>query len=185
MEMTPADWATLVIAIGGLILGIRSEIRARRHDAVRLRVIPKFAFPVGPMPDPNPCFAFEIINDGFRPVTVSEVGFFFRGTTHRAAITSPILNGDEKWPARLEPHSSTTVYTSSSELGNPRLPSVDCAYVMTASDLIFRGTSPALTHFVQHGQIPTPKRRFARSGMPGYFTVKDFSDGFESPESGK
>ena len=171
------EMITLAIAIGGLVLGVRSEVRASRHDKVKLRVIPKFAFPVGPMPDTNPCLAFEIINEGFMPVTVSEVGFLFHGSNQRGAISSPILADEEKWPVRLEPHSSITIYTASSELANSNLRAVKSAYVMTASDLVFRGTSPALKHFTSHGSIPEMKRRFSRSGLPGYVTIADFSDG--------
>lgn len=171
MEMT-----TLAIAVGGLVLGLRSEWRASRRDTVKLRIIPKFAFPVGPMPDPNPCLAFEIVNNGFLPVTVSEVGFYFRGSQQRAAITSPIVVGGERWPIRLEPHSSITVYSASSELANASLRRARCAYVMTASDLVFRGSSPALKHFTRHGTIPEMQRRFSKTGLPGYVTIEDFAD---------
>lgn len=177
-EMSPLEIATLAIALISLTLGIRSELRARSHDRIRLRVIPKIAMPVGTMPDRRACLAFEIINDGFRPVTLGEVGLYFKGTSERGVITVPILAGQERWPVRLEPHSSTTVYTDPSELANPNLRQLDCAYVMTATDEVFRGTSPALQHLAKHGTLPTPRRTLARSGMPGYITVADFSDGF-------
>lgn len=176
--MSTPDIFTLLIAVAGLILGIRSEWRAHRRDKVSLRIIPKIALPVGPMPDPRPCMAFEIINDGFLPATVTEVGFLYRGTKARGVTTVPILSGGEKWPLRLEPHSSTIVYTDPRELENPDLRRLKCAYVTTASDLTFRGSSPALRHVAKHGQVPKPRRTLSRTGVAGYITVTEFADGF-------
>ena len=175
--MTPAEIVTLGIAVGGLLLGIRSEWRAHSHDKIRLRVIPKIAFPVGPMADSRPCVAFEIVNDGHLPATVTEVGFLYRDTRERGVVTVPILIGEEKWPCRLEPHSAITVYTSPSELENPRLRQLRCAYAATASDLVFRGNSPALRFLAKHGTVRAPSRRLFRSGMPGYMTLRDFAEG--------
>jgi len=109
---------TLGIAVAGLLLGIRSAWRDHKRDKVQLRVIPKVAFPVGPMADPRPRLAFEIINDGFLPARVSEVGLLYHGTRQRGALLVPILAGGDSWPLRLEPHSSVTVYTDPSSLAD-------------------------------------------------------------------
>lgn len=177
-RLSTSEIVTLVIAVAGLILGIRSEWRAHRHDRVSLRIVPKISLPVGPVPDPRPRLVFEIINDGFLPATVSEVGLLYHGTTERGVITVPIMMGGEKWPLRLEPHSSVTVYTDPAELENPELRRLDCAYVATASDIVFRGSSRALKHVAAHGEVPAPRRTLSRSGMPGFITLADFDDGF-------
>lgn len=168
---------TLGIALAGLLLGIRSEWRAHRRDKPRLRVIPKVAFPVGPVSDMRPRLAFEIINDGFLPVTVSEVGLHYRGTRERGALT-PLLLGDKTWPHRLDAHSAIVAYSEPDALLDPSIRTIKRAYVATATDEVFYGHSRALKHIAKTGEIPAPRRRLARDGFAAFIAISDFDDGF-------
>lgn len=173
--MNVQETVTLAIAVGGLLLGIRSEWREHTRGKVRLRVVPKVAFPFGPMPDYQPCIAFEIINEGHVPVSVTEVGFFFDGTQSRASL-APILQPGQSWPHRLEPHSSIVVFSSADALEDVVLSKVVCAYALTATDKVFEGSSAALQRVVKDGRIPALNRVMARTGEPGYHTVTSFDD---------
>jgi hypothetical protein len=111
-DMKPQEIVTLSIAVVGLLLSTRNAWRDHRRDKVRIRVIPKISYPIGPMPDPRPCFGFEIINNGVFPVTIDDVGFLFAGTKKRGSISAPILHDKGEWPRRLEPHSAVTLYSA-------------------------------------------------------------------------
>lgn len=173
--MHTSEILTLLIATGGLLLGVRAEWREHRRTKATLRVIPKVAYPVGPMPDSRPRLAFEIINDGQIAVTVTEVGLFYQGTTSRGALT-PILPGAAVWPHRLEPHSSIVAYTSPEALMDPMLRKAACAYVLTATDKIFEGTSPALRFVVNTGTIPAPPSSISRTGATGFVSITAFDE---------
>lgn len=173
--MDTSEVLTLLIAAGGLLLGARAEWREHRRTKASLRVIPKIAFPVGPVPDPRPRLAFEIINDGHIAVTVTEVGLFYHGTTSRGALT-PILNGAANWPHRLEPHSSIVAYSSPDALTDPMLRKAACAYVLTATDKIFEGTSPALRLVVNTGTVPAPPVSISRTGDSSFMSITSFDE---------
>jgi len=173
--MSGSELFTAVIAAAGLLLGLRSEWREYTRGKPKLRVVPKLAFPMGPMPDTRPCFAFEVINEGHVAVTVTEVGFFYEGTDDRGALT-PILPPGTSWPHRLEPHSAVVVYSGAEAIADSTVSKVACAYAVTATDQVFEGTSDALKHLVKTGKVPSPRRRLARTGQAGYMMVASSDD---------
>jgi len=175
MTMSGSELFTALIAVAGLLLGLRSEWREYARGKPRLRVIPKVAFPMGPMPDTRPCFAFEVINEGHVAVTVTEVGFFYEGTDSRGSLT-PILPPGTSWPHRLEPHSSVVVYSEAEAINDPAVSKVACAYAATASDQVFEGTSDALKHLITTGAVPLLRRTMSRTGLAGYLTVSSFDN---------
>ena len=174
--MKPQDPVTLGIAVAGLLLSIRNAWRDHRRDKMRLRVVPKVSFPLGPTPHAQPCFAFEIINDGVFPVTVDDVGFLFIDTKRRGALSSSLVLDEGSWPRRLEPHASVTVYSAGVESLGIDFRRIKCAYVTAASGKVFRGHSKALKAVVVQGRIPIPRFKASRSGVSGMLTVSDFAD---------
>jgi len=100
---TTFQLGTFGIAVAGLLLSIRGAWRDYRRDKTRIRVVPKIAYPLGPIADARPRLAFEIVNASLFPITVDEVGFLFRGTKTRGAIPVPITASGVAWPNRLEP----------------------------------------------------------------------------------
>ena len=172
--MKTPELITLGIAIVSLLLSLRNAWRDYRRDKVLLRVIPKAAFPVGPMPNSGPCFAFEIINEGVFPVTVDDVGFLVSGTRHRFSLTQPIVVDGGTWPRRVEPHSAVTVYSATLEKLSLDVRRIRCAYAATASGRVIRGHSKALKEIVQSGGIPAPRVTLSRQGSPGMLAVSDF-----------
>ncbi|GLC24621.1 hypothetical protein [Roseisolibacter agri] len=174
--MKPQEMVTLGIAVAGFLLSVRNAWRDHRRDKVRLRVIPKVSFPIGSMPHTQPCFAFEIINDGVFPVTVDDVGFLFTDSKRRGALSTPVVLDGGAWPRRLEPHASVTVYSAGADALGFDFRRVKCAYVAAASGRVFTGHSKALKVVVAQGAIPAPRFKPSRGGMPGMLTVSDFDE---------
>ena len=173
MTVSGLDAATLAIAIGGLLLGVRSAWRDYARDRVRVRVIPKLAYPVGPIPDRRPRLAFEIINDSTFPVTVDEVGFLYHGTKMRGAMAVPIVPNGEKWPHRLEPLSAITVYSLPEYLLETVRRPVKSAYVSTTTGRVIPGTSKILKAMVETHEVPTYPRTLSSTGTPGFVTIAE------------
>ena len=171
------ELVTLAIALAGLLLGVRSAWRDYRRDKIRLRVVPKIAYPVGPVEDRRPRLAFDIINDSVFPITVDEVGFLYRGTNVRGAMTVPIMRPGESWPHRLDPYASVTVYSTPAYLLDTAKRPVRCAYVSTANGREFRGHSEILKHLVRTGTVPPFPRGLSEAGLPGFVTVTSPPDG--------
>lgn len=165
------EWMTLGIAVAGLLLSLRNAWRDYRRDKIRMRVVPKVAYPVGPITDQRPRLAFEIINDSVFPITVDEVGFLYRGTKVRGAMTVPIMRNSEPWPHRLDPFSSITVYSTPAYLVDTAKRPVRCAYVSTANGMEFRGQSEILKELVRTGKVPAFPRGLSDAGPPGFVTV--------------
>lgn len=175
MQMTLAELLTLGIALAGLILGIRSEWRARRNDRSRLRVIPKIAYPVGPVPDPHPQLAIEVINESAFAVTVDEVGLTFTGDRCRYAITVPIVLDGKSWPRRLEPRDTVIAYGAISKDLLSKFSRLKNAYASAATGETFHGHSAALQTVAAHGAVPPYPRTRSSEGLPGYINVSDFN----------
>lgn len=175
-SMSFSEAATLIVALGGLVLGLRSEWRAYRNDRVRLRVVPKIAYPVGPHPDYEPRLAFEIINEGSFPVTIDDLGFYVRGSGNRFAISDPIREPAVAWPCRLEPHSSQTFHALLTPTTRAQLALWRCAYVSTASGHTTKGNSNALKALAKSGSVPPFPRNLSKSGLPGFILVSDFHE---------
>jgi hypothetical protein len=172
--VTDQEIATLIIAAAALLLGIRSELRAHRHDRLVLRVIPKIGYPVGPMPSSEPRIAIEVVNESKFPVTIDEVGFELHGTVSRFAITLPILGDGKPWPRRLEPFDAVITYALVDERFSSVLGRLKRAYASTSTGHTRYGTSPALKKAKKLGTIPPFPRNRPTSGQPGYVNISDF-----------
>jgi len=81
--ITTFQAVTLAIAVLGAILGIINTWHNLDKRRVKLKVTPAHAIPVGGM-DPRLQFCIEITNLSEFPLTISDAGVFFKGT-------SPIL----------------------------------------------------------------------------------------------
>jgi hypothetical protein len=160
-ELSASQYAVLAITAAGVLFGIRSVWRDYHRDRMAIRIVPTIAYPIGPADDPRPRLAFEIVNDSTFPVTIDEVGFLYRGTKTRRAITAPLLPNGESWPHSLEPFASVTVYATPEHLLDPSLRRARCAYVRTANARLFRGLSPALRDLIATGVVPALPSRAA------------------------
>lgn len=143
------DIVTAAIAGAGLCLSIFNTIQATIRNRVRIKVLPKSAvrrgdgilrslteYPPGAM-----MFCIEVVNCSAFPITIDEVGFTIHNSKKRVASPVPLLiDGDTKWPARLEPQTSVCTYIDISEIRHD----VKKAFATTQSGITRYGTSPAL-----------------------------------------
>ncbi|PYI93291.1 MAG: hypothetical protein DME97_06015 [Verrucomicrobia bacterium] len=156
------DGITLAIAILGAGLGIINLLIDLRRNRVSLRVIPKlyasgvkrgsYSWNISDSDMVNADeltgerrLCVEVQNDGNKVVTVDTVGFMRKGSSHRFVILRPILADNKSLPMRLEPGDSFIAYSSFTpqELWKAQ-GHVDYAIAETATDRIFKGTSPIL-----------------------------------------
>lgn len=139
--MTIIEAVTLSIAVLGAVLGLINTWLGLDKSRVKLRVRPMHAIPVGSA-DPRLTVCIEVTNLSVFAVTIDDVGFLLSGTKSRAAYTQPVLIDGGRWPRRLEPRSSVTVY------GQPPEPSsgarIKCAYARTECGVTQTGVTPAM-----------------------------------------
>jgi hypothetical protein len=173
MTEEPSAFAivTLVTAIVGAASGLVAlglsafnTFHAYRKDAVRLKVIPKLyriqqngRLVSSVEPEPNSVWhgcALEIINVGFLPATVDEIGWLGNdGKSRVVVIPEPV--GGQKLPHRIEPRSALTLYIPSN---NPESiitegwPHVKCIYAATACGLTFHGKSKLAIFMLKKGK---------------------------------
>lgn len=138
--MSTSEVVTLVIAVVGAALGLINTWRSYDVTRVKLKVTPAHAVSVGPAPLVD--FNITVTNLGAIPVTIEEVGVFYRGTDQRCVVTDPVLLDGGTWPRRLEPRSSVSVFSPRPEV----IPGhrIKCAYGRTQCGVTKTGTSPAL-----------------------------------------
>lgn len=146
VDMTLIQGITLGIAILGAFLGIINTWHAIDTRRVKLKVVPKLA---ELQPSNKKSICVEVINLGGFPVTISDVGFFLRGSQSRIAIISPITFDDGGFPRRLEPHSSFTVHTSNLIEEPFALRRIRCAYAKTQCGVVQEGSSDMLRSLVK------------------------------------
>jgi hypothetical protein len=132
--------STIAIALVGAVLGVVNTWASVDKSRIKLRVRPAHAIPSGGAPQ-HIGMSITVTNLSAFAVTVDEVGLFYRGTVNRGAIITPILADDGKWPRRLEPRSSVTIYAQRPQ---PHTHSIKCAYARTECGVTQRGSSPAL-----------------------------------------
>lgn len=154
---------TLLIAIGGLGLSLFNSWVAWKRDRISIKVIPKL-YTRGPngmiwdryvrgwseqLQQQNPMWCIEVQNHGAVAVRISLVGFGqHRKKNRRYVITNPPLDKkDQSLPYDLEPQTAVIAYTI---LTPKRLwdseGQFDFAFAETATDKVFRGSSPVLRH---------------------------------------
>jgi hypothetical protein len=101
MTMTTTELITLPLAVVGAVLGVINTWRSLDRDRIKLRIVPKVAYPVG-MTDTRPRLCIEVINLSSFPVTVAEVGFLLRGSDKKLVLIQPIFADGGSFPRRLE-----------------------------------------------------------------------------------
>ncbi len=146
--MTVVGGITLGIAILGAALGVINTWRSVDASRVKLKVTPGHAISVG-APAPLLEFYIAVTNLSTFPVTIEEVGVFYRGTQKRDVFPAQVFNDDGGWPRRLEPRSSVSVYAARPEnLPGHRIKS---AYARTSCGVTAVGRSPALRQIAREG----------------------------------
>lgn len=139
--MTIFESVTFSIAALGAVLGVINTWVGLSKERVRLAVIPKHAIPVGAAAS-NIELGIEIINLSAFPVTISEVGVFYRGTTKRSVIPNPIDLDQRGFPRRLDSRESMTIYCEKPRavVDGHRMSSV---FAKTDCGIVRKGSSPA------------------------------------------
>ena len=145
--ITVVQAITLAIAVLGAVLGIINTWHGLDKSRVKLRVRPAHAI-FGA--DPNLTFCIEVTNLSAFAVTVCDVGVFYKGIDRRGSIVQPFLADGGRWPRRLEPRSSVTVYTQMPSSSPEQR--IRCAYARTECGHTKTGTSPALKQ-IAHGGL--------------------------------
>lgn len=136
-----AQAITLSVAVLGAVLGIINTWQNFDRSRLKLKVVPKHAIPIGGF-DKRLTFCVEVTNLSAFPVTICDVGVFYRGTDRRGCIIQPVLMDGGAWPRRLESRSSVTVYSGKpTSVPGQRL---RCAYAKTECGHTRTGSSPAL-----------------------------------------
>ncbi len=107
-SFTFAGGITLFIAIVGAGLGIMNTWRAFGRDRVRLRLISRRVVP-RPGIDPRIKLCVDITNLSTFPITIKEVGVFYRGSRRRSVNKDPMTLDTGDFPRRLEPRTLFTV----------------------------------------------------------------------------
>ncbi len=146
--MSIAGSITLAIAVLGAALGILNTWQSYDRDRIKLRVVPKIAFGVGPMMDSRNWPCIEIINRSSFPVSISQVGFLLKQANKRLISLEPTLSDRGQLPKRLESRSSISVYFDPSFAKEPNFKAVTCAFAETQCGTVVKGSSPALRSLV-------------------------------------
>lgn len=132
---------TFSIAVLGAVLGVINTWVGLSKERVKLSVIPKHAIPVGGAPE-NLQFCIEVVNLSAFPVTISEIGVFYKGTDHRSVIPNPVTSDRGPFPRRLESRSAVTLYSERpcSVVNDKKM---KCVFAKTDCGVVQKGNSPA------------------------------------------
>lgn len=131
------DWiqvATLGIAVVGATLGVFNAYWMIRKDVVRLRVLSRVIF----ISTGQVTICVEVINTGYIPVTITEVGYTSgRFAKHKSVITDDFLKR-AKLPYRLEPRAAMTVTVEPIALSTPAMERLAFCHAKTACGVLVR-----------------------------------------------
>jgi hypothetical protein len=129
MNATLLAGITLGIAILGAALGLLNTWQSFYRDRVRVTVSPRKAFAKGR----EPRICFEIINQGYLPVTISGIGLRLRRPRHRGfyAFIAQTIDGGSL-PQRMEPRTSITLFMPIGADHDPLIREAKDAFVTTA-----------------------------------------------------
>jgi hypothetical protein len=142
-QFSTKDIFTISCAVVGAVLGVINTWNGISQRKVRLRVVPKIAFPVSHSGRLDEMGCIEVLNLSTFPLTVTEVGFTIDGDPRkktRAAIVQPLIHDGKPWPRRLEARESVTAYFNFANLSHK----IRKAYVKTDCGEVAYGKSPAL-----------------------------------------
>ncbi len=120
----------------------KSRMRALSMSAVRLRVRPTYALPMG---GGDPMFSIEVVNLSTFAVTITEVGFTVDGRTTkktRAGIPQPLIIDGQPWPRRLQQREAVSAFFHPGEAMRAG-GWIGRAYAHTSCGEFAYGTSPA------------------------------------------
>ena len=120
----------------GAVLGIINLWRSFDRDRVNIKVIPKIYF----TSYRTSGICIEIINLGFIPVTISQIGFTSRTSDKWIADADLIQN----LPHRMEPRTAFTAYLAAGKEQESVFADVGKAFVQTQCGRKFTGNSAAL-----------------------------------------
>lgn len=140
---------TLSLAVLGAVLGIINTFHALGRDKVRLRVVPKAAFPVGGHGSRKARLCIEVTNMSWFPVTINKVGVLYHGTDAHGALVQPLMLDGGAFPRRLESRSSFTVYADPNALVDREGPQIRCAFAKTDCGVLIEGDSPAFQQLLR------------------------------------
>jgi hypothetical protein len=109
--MTIIQSITLAIALLGATLGLINTWFALDKSRVKLRLVPKSAYPFG-SDAPNVDFCIEVTNLSAFAIYLDEGGVLYSGTSKRGVIINPIFHNEINgvWPKKLESRESTSIY---------------------------------------------------------------------------
>jgi hypothetical protein len=142
--LTAKDIFTISCAVIGAVLGIINTWNGLNQRRVKLKVVPKIAYPVSHAGDIGPEMGcIEVTNLSAFPVTVRDIGFTIDGDPRkktRAAILEPLVQDGGPWPRRLEARASVSLYFDWSHLKRD----IRKAYALTDCGEVAYGNSPAL-----------------------------------------
>lgn len=152
--MTALQLVTLVTAIIGAacgilgaVLGIINMWHQLSKDAVRLKILPAHALPVGHGGAGEWTLSIEVVNLSAFAVTVDEVGLEL--VTKEHLINTPTTTTNHgALPVRLEAREALTVLCYPDLKVNPRLAEVRAAYARCQCGTVRYGNSPALRQLV-------------------------------------
>ena len=128
---------TLAIAILGAVLGILNTAYNISRDRIILQVKPIWIIlpPTG-----EKRLGIEVINLGFHPVTVSEVGFALSGGDDaRMVFIDPIIPDAGPFPRRLEPRSAFSLFYDSLVWDQEEFKRAKWGYAKTDCGKVFKG----------------------------------------------
>lgn len=164
LPTTASEWVALIGGTLGAVLGIRAEMRARRSERPRLKVIPLVGFADPNSGVPPVMLGVEVINIGAIPVTIDQVGFNGTKGGFRYPLLKPIATKQIKLPYTIEPHTSQTFYGDPMHMPAGMIEDIRNAFVMTATDVMFTGRSKALKKVVSAGRLPRSAPVFLPAG---------------------
>jgi len=158
------DIAIALAAFIGMGLGIFNFFNERRKERVKLKVVPKTVvqrsgdLSLSSTREFNPgrnagLFGMEVVNRSHFPVVLKQIGFLKSGTDRRMTIVKPIVDDGEKWPRKLGPRESVSVYGNLDEMINTgALHLIKKAYAETACGHIATGRNQALKELIRFGK---------------------------------
>ncbi|OOG47019.1 hypothetical protein [Rhodanobacter sp. C01] len=132
MDLTQG--VTLGIAVVGATLGVFNAYWMIRKDVVRLRVLSRVMI----ISTGQVTVCIEVINTGYIPVTITEVGYTSgRFAKQKTVITNDFLRRTQL-PYRLEPRAGMTVTVEPSALDNPVMHHLAYCHAKTACGILVR-----------------------------------------------
>lgn len=163
------DIIIAIAAFTGMGLGLYNLWSEKQKDKVRLEVIPKSIKRTGVdasgerfvLTTANEFnfsqdiehYAVEIINNSKFDITVDEIGFLNSKTNGRDTIHKPITMDSGKWPRKLTPRESITVYADIQSIFNIKhLPFVTSVFAKTSCKHTETGSSNSLEQLVLYAK---------------------------------